>query len=64
MMTPRSIASIAMKCVFGLFGLLAVLLLPLHSPRAHEERPGFLEIRAIAANVFLMTWKIPAHERR
>ena len=51
---------IAMKRVFVLFGLLAVLLLPLHGPHAHEVRPGFLELRAIAANVFLMTWKVPA----
>ena len=49
-----------MKRVFVLFGLLAVWLLPLHSPHAHEVRPGFLELRAIAANLFLMTWKVPA----
>lgn len=49
-----------MKRVFVLFGLLAVLLLPLHGPHAHEVRPGFLELRAVATNVFLMTWKVPA----
>ena len=49
-----------MKRVFVLFGLLAALLLPLHGPHAHEVRPGFLELRATAANVFLMTWKVPA----
>jgi HupE / UreJ protein len=27
---------------------------------AHEVRPGFLELRATASNVFLMTWKVPA----
>ena len=43
-----------------LFGLLAVLLLPVQGGRAHEVRPGFLELRATAANVFLMTWKVPA----
>ena len=25
-----------------------------------EVRPGFLELRETAANVFLMTWKVPA----
>ena len=40
-------------------GLLAALLT---SQRlgAHEVRPGFLELRETAANVFLMTWKVPA----
>ena len=28
--------------------------------RAHEVRPGFLELRETAANAFLMTWKVPA----
>jgi hydrogenase/urease accessory protein HupE len=49
-----------MKRVFVLFGLLAMLLLPSHGSHAHEVRPGFLELRAITANVFLMTWKVPA----
>jgi hydrogenase/urease accessory protein HupE len=44
----------------ALLGLLLALLLPLHSPHAHEVRPGFLELRATTANVFLMTWKVPA----
>jgi hypothetical protein len=48
------------KRVFLLCGLLPVLLLPLRGPHAHEVRPGFLELRAIAADVFLMTWKVPA----
>jgi hydrogenase/urease accessory protein HupE len=40
--------------------LLAAILLPLESADAHEVRPGFLELREIAANDFLMTWKVPA----
>jgi hypothetical protein len=43
-----------------LFGLLAAVLLSVQGARAHEVRPGFLELRATAANVFLMTWKVPA----
>ena len=27
---------------------------------AHEVRPGFLELREVAAHEFLMTWKVPA----
>ena len=42
------------------FGLLAAALLPVQGARAHEVRPGFLELRATAANLFLMTWKVPA----
>ena len=38
-----------------LFGLLAAALLPVQGARAHEVRPGFLELRATAANLFLMT---------
>ena len=49
-----------MKRAFVLFGLLTALLLPSRSPHAHEVRPGFLELRAIAVNVFLMAWKVPA----
>jgi len=41
-------------------GLLAALLLPAQPLSAHEVRPGFLELREAAANVFLMTWKVPA----
>jgi hydrogenase/urease accessory protein HupE len=41
-------------------GLLAALVLLSHRVGAHEVRPGFLELREIAANVFLMTWKVPA----
>ena len=43
-----------------LFGLLAAALLPVQGARAHEVRPGCLELRATAADVFLMTWKVPA----
>jgi hydrogenase/urease accessory protein HupE len=42
------------------YGLLAALLLPAQGLRAHEVRPAFLELRETAANVFLMTWKVPA----
>ena len=49
-----------MRRIFVLFGLLAMALLPVQGPRAHEVRPGFLELRATAANIFLMTWKVPA----
>jgi hydrogenase/urease accessory protein HupE len=41
-------------------GLLVALLLPAHGLRAHEVRPGFLELRETTANVFQMTWKVPA----
>ena len=41
-------------------GLVAALLLPAEGLSAHEVRPGFLELRETAANVFLMTWKVPA----
>ena len=41
-------------------GLLVALLLPAQGLRAHEVRPGFLELRETAAGVFLMTWKVPA----
>jgi hypothetical protein len=44
----------------GWVGAIAGLLLPLHGAGAHEVRPGFLELREIAANEFLMTWKVPA----
>jgi hypothetical protein len=49
-----------MTRIIVLFGLLAAVLLPLQSARAHEVRPGFLELHATAANLFLMTWKVPA----
>jgi hypothetical protein len=49
-----------MTRVIVLLGLLAAALLPMQAGRAHEVRPGFLELRATAANVFLMTWKVPA----
>jgi hypothetical protein len=49
-----------MTRVIVLLGLLAAALLPLQVARAHEVRPGFLELRATAANAFLMTWKVPA----
>jgi hypothetical protein len=49
-----------MTRIIVLFGLLAAALLPVQGARAHEVRPGFLELRATAANVFLMTWKVPA----
>jgi hydrogenase/urease accessory protein HupE len=49
-----------MTRVVVLLGLLAAALLPIQSTRAHEVRPGFLELHATAANVFLMTWKVPA----
>jgi hydrogenase/urease accessory protein HupE len=42
------------------FGLLAALLLLTQGLSAHEARPGFLELREATANVFLMTWKVPA----
>jgi hydrogenase/urease accessory protein HupE len=38
--------------------LLCVALM--HDARAHEVRPGFLELREATPNVFLMTWKVPA----
>jgi hydrogenase/urease accessory protein HupE len=41
-------------------GLFMALLLPMQGLRAHEVRPGFLELREIAGDVFLMTWKVPA----
>jgi hydrogenase/urease accessory protein HupE len=41
-------------------GMLAALLLPLQGLSAHEVRPGFLELRETASNVFLMSWKVPA----
>lgn len=40
--------------------LLAALLLPTGGLLAHEVRPGFLELRQTAPNVYLMTWKVPA----
>jgi hydrogenase/urease accessory protein HupE len=40
----------------GLF--LPCLLLP--QAEAHEVRLGFLELREVAANAFVMTWKVPA----
>jgi hypothetical protein len=40
--------------------LLMALLLPRGYTNAHEVRPGLLELREIAANDFLMTWKVPA----
>jgi hypothetical protein len=40
-------------------GLLVALLLT-HGGHAHEVRPGFLELREIAAAEYLMTWKVPA----
>jgi hydrogenase/urease accessory protein HupE len=49
-----------MKRIIVLFGLLATALLPVQGARAHEVRPGFLELRATAGNIFLMTWKVPA----
>ena len=49
-----------MRRIIVLFGLLVAALLPVQGARAHEVRPGFLELRATAANVFLMTWKVPA----
>lgn len=49
-----------MTRIFVLFGVLAAALLPVQGARAHEVRPGFLELRATAPNVFLMTWKVPA----
>jgi hypothetical protein len=49
-----------MTRIIVLFGLLAAALLPVQGAPAHEVRPGFLELRATAANVFLMTWKVPA----
>jgi hypothetical protein len=39
---------------------LLLALLPVRGVLAHEVRPGFLELREVAANVFLMTWKVPA----
>ncbi len=42
------------------YGLLATLLLPARGLGAHEVRPGFLELRETAANIFLATWKVPA----
>ena len=48
-----------MKRLVFLLGLLVVLL-SAQSLRAHEVRPGFLELRETATNVFLMTWKVPA----
>src|SRR4051794_31208003 len=41
-------------------GLFAALLLSAQGLCAHEVRPGFLELRETAANVFLTTWKVPA----
>lgn len=40
--------------------LLAALLLPAGHANAHEVRPGFLELRETAPNVYQMTWKVPA----
>jgi hypothetical protein len=40
--------------------LLAALLVPAGHSLAHEVRPGFLELREAAPNVYLMTWKVPA----
>lgn len=41
-------------------GLLLALFLPMRCALAHEVRPGFLELRETATNVYLMTWKVPA----
>ena len=49
-----------MTRIILLSALLSAVLLPVQAVRAHEVRPGFLELRATAANVFLMTWKVPA----
>jgi hypothetical protein len=40
--------------------IVAALFLPVQGLRAHEARPGFLELRETVANVFLITWKVPA----
>jgi hypothetical protein len=40
--------------------LLVALLLPAGDLLAHEVRPGFLELRETAPNVYRMTWKVPA----
>jgi hypothetical protein len=48
-----------MRKILG-YGLLAALLLPAQPLSAHEVRPGFLELRETAANLFVMTSKVPA----
>jgi HupE / UreJ protein len=45
-------------------GILMVILcatvIPPEGAAAHEVRPGFLDLRETEANVFQMTWKVPA----
>ncbi len=57
---PRGAGGNAMMQGILWCGLVAALLLPAQGLDAHEVRPGFLELRETAANVFLMTWKVPA----
>jgi hypothetical protein len=42
-----------------LVALLGAMLTPC-SARAHEVRPGYLDLTETAANLFSMTWKVPA----
>jgi hydrogenase/urease accessory protein HupE len=46
--------------LLALFGLLASLAVAPSTARAHEVRPGYLELREIEAGLFATTWKVPA----
>jgi hydrogenase/urease accessory protein HupE len=49
-----------MTRIVAWLSLLVAILLPIESAYAHEVRPGFLELREVAPNDFLMAWKVPA----
>jgi hydrogenase/urease accessory protein HupE len=49
-----------MKRLVVLFGLLASLAAAPSTARAHEVRPGYLELRETEPGLFAMTWKVPA----
>ena len=48
-----------MRCLTLAFVLLGILL-PLRAADAHEVRPGYLDLTEGAADLFAMTWKVPA----
>jgi hypothetical protein len=48
----------ALRRGFAVLVLLAVAPLPIAN--AHEVRPGYLEVRQVAAEAFDVLWKVPA----
>jgi hypothetical protein len=53
-----------MKATGILFTLLALLWVPAGSLRAHEVRPGYLELREISDQTYDVLWKVPAKGNR